>query len=108
MAWFAQLVENNTVNQVIFAVDGIDADEMAKSYGGFWIETFESGNPRKHFAGVGYIYDESLDAFIPSKPYNSWVLNVNTYLWEAPIPYPTDGKNYRWDEQTQQWILFGV
>ena len=64
------------------------------------------GTPfRKNYAGVGDTYDQSRDAFITPKPYNSWVLNETTCRWEAPIPYPDDGKIYLWNEETQQWDL---
>ncbi len=64
------------------------------------------GTPfRKNYAGVGDTYDQSRDAFIPPKPYNSWVLNETTCRWEAPIAYPDDGKIYLWNEETQQWDL---
>jgi hypothetical protein len=58
---------------------------------------------RKNYAGIGYTYDSARDAFIPPQPYPSWVLNEDTCLWEAPVPYPTDGKRYNWNEETQQW-----
>lgn len=60
---------------------------------------------RKNYAGIGYTYDDVLDAFIPPKPYPSWLLNTETCNWEAPVPYPNDGNMYYWDEATQQWIL---
>jgi len=64
------------------------------------------GTPlRKNFAGVGYTYDEDRDAFIPPKPFNSWTLNETTCLWEAPVPYPTDGQIYQWNETNQTWDL---
>tara|TARA_R110002020_G_scaffold266715_1_gene481739 strand:- start:1255 stop:1632 length:378 start_codon:yes stop_codon:yes gene_type:complete len=64
------------------------------------------GTPfRKNYAGVGYTYDQSRDAFIPQKPFNSWVLNETTCLWEAPVAYPTDGENYNWNETNQTWDL---
>ena len=63
------------------------------------------GTPfRKNYAGIGYTYDSSRDAFIPPKPYNSWVLNESTCLWDAPVAMPTDDKIYRWDEDTTNWI----
>lgn len=61
---------------------------------------------RKNFPGVNYIYDEIRDAFIPPKPYNSWVLNESTCIWECPVPYPNDGKDYAWAEPTLSWIEF--
>ena len=60
---------------------------------------------RKNYAGVGYTYDSLLDAFIPPQPYSSWSLNTQTCLWEAPVPYPDDGKAYYWDEDTLSWVL---
>jgi len=60
---------------------------------------------RKNYAGVGFTYDATRDAFIPPKPYNSWILNEDTCLYESPVPYPTDGNDYTWDEQTTDWVL---
>ena len=60
---------------------------------------------RKNYAGIGYYYDEQRDAFIPPKPYNSWVLNEDTCLWESPIPYPNDENMYEWNEETLSWDL---
>jgi hypothetical protein len=60
---------------------------------------------RKNHAGIGYTYDETRDAFIPPKPFNSWILNESTCLWESPIPYPQDGNKYKWNEQNQSWDL---
>jgi hypothetical protein len=60
---------------------------------------------RKNFAGIGYTYDEDRDAFIPPKPFNSWILNEDTCLWESPIPYPQDNNRYKWNEQNQSWDL---
>ena len=58
---------------------------------------------RKNYAGLGFIYDEARDAFIPPKPFPSWVLNESTCLWDAPVPYPDDNQMYLWNEETQQW-----
>ena len=63
---------------------------------------------RKNYAGIGYTYDYARDAFIPPKPYNSWILNSNTCLWEAPVNYPTDGKLYTWDEDNKTWVENGT
>jgi hypothetical protein len=60
---------------------------------------------RKNHASIGYTYDETRDAFIPPKPYPSWVLNETTCLWTSPVPYPNDGERYTWDESTKNWIL---
>jgi hypothetical protein len=60
---------------------------------------------RKNYAGVGYEYNQQKDAFIPPKPFNSYILNESTCTWDSPIPYPTDGKGYLWNEENQSWIL---
>lgn len=60
---------------------------------------------RKNYAGPGYKYDSELDAFIPSQPFDSWVLNQGTCLWEAPIPFPDDGNNYFWSEEKNNWVI---
>ncbi len=63
------------------------------------------GTPfRKNYAGIGYTYDPQRDAFIPPKPYPSWVLNEDTCLWDAPVPMPSDGNIYQWDEATTSWV----
>jgi hypothetical protein len=64
---------------------------------------------RYNFAGIGYSYDATRDAFIPPKPsFPSWVLNETTCAWVSPVPYPTDGNRYKWDESTTQWVLVSV
>ena len=71
-----------------------------------WKQTSYNANFRKNYAGIGFTYDAVLDAFIAPKPYPSWLLNTETCQWQAPIPYPTDGKIYYWNEETQQWVEF--
>jgi hypothetical protein len=68
-----------------------------------WKQTSYNGNFRKNYAGIGYDWDEARNAFVPPKPFNSWVLDENTCQWKAPIPMPTDGKMYSWNEGTQAW-----
>lgn len=63
----------------------------------------DEGRQRKNYAGIGYTYDSQRDAFIPSKPFASWVLKEETCLWEAPIPYPEDDQTYTWNEETTSW-----
>ncbi len=116
MAHFAQLDANNVVTQVIVVsnADTSDAFGVEKEsigiafcerlFGGNWKQTSYNGKIRKNYAAIGYTYDAAIDAFVPPKPYPSWLLNTNTAQWEAPVPYPTDGKNYRWDEPTLSWI----
>jgi hypothetical protein len=67
------------------------------------VHTLDGTPLRKNHAGIGYTYDEDKDAFIPKQPYNSWTLNEDTCLWEAPVAYPNDGKYYNWNEETTSW-----
>ena len=114
MAHFAQIDENNIViNVLVIEQDMVDTGlfgEPSKwiqtsynTYGG--IHTLGGTPLRKNYAGIGYTYDVSRDAFIPPKPFASWVLNETTANWDAPVPMPTDGKMYRWDEETIQWVV---
>ena len=101
MAHFAKL-NNNIVTEVIvaeknFINSGLVGDEF------LWVQTSYNGNFRKNYAGVGFTYDKSKDAFIPPKPYASWTLVEDTCQWTAPVAYPTDGKGYEWDEATTNW-----
>ena len=108
MAHFAQIDENNIVTQVL-VVDNTQehrgqeflAEDLG--LGGTWVQTSYNGNIRKNFAGIGYTYDAVRDAFIPQKPFDSWILNEDTCQWESPTPYPTDGLFYQWDEEQQNW-----
>lgn len=70
-----------------------------------WAQTSYNGSFRYNYAGIGYVFDSVAGAFIGPKPYPSWLLNTNTYQWQAPVPYPTDGQIYDWDEATQSWVL---
>lgn len=120
MAHFAK-VNNGIVEQVIVAEPKF-FDTFVDSSPGQWIQTSyntrggvhynpETNEPsadqskalRKNYAGIGYSYDATRDAFIPPKPYASWLLDEQTCLWNAPVPYPTDGGRYTWNESTQAW-----
>jgi len=130
MASFAKLNSNNivervesVVNEVIKDSNGVEQESIGINFlktlynepNANWKQTSYNtrggihvlgGIPfRKNFAGKGYVYNENKDAFIPQKPYESWILNENTCLWEAPVPYPNDGKIYFWNEETQNWAL---
>jgi len=116
MAHFAKLGVGNIVEQVIVVSNDIAITEQAgvdfinKLYNtrDVWKQTSYNNNIRKNFAGIGYQYDQTRDAFIPKKPFNSWVLNEDTCRWEAPIPMPNDvsaTKQYSWNEQTLSWDL---
>jgi len=111
MAHYAFLDENNIVIEVIV---GIDETELIEGkhpeiwYGEFRGQvckrTSYNGNYRKNYAGIGYVYNEELDAFIPPKPYESWLLNDNTCIWEPPVAYPDNTKIYSWDEDSLSWV----
>ena len=113
MAHFAKLGVGNIVEQVIVVSNDVATTEQAgsdfinKLYNtrDVWKQTSYNNNIRKNFAGIGFQYDQSRDAFIPPKLYNSWVLNENTCRWESPIPYPQDNNRYNWNEQTKSWDL---
>jgi len=105
-------VENGIVTQVIVAEqEFIDSGALGNptqwiqtSYNTFGGVHRTGGTPlRKNYAGVGYSYFPDIDAFVPPKVYNSWILNTDTGLWEAPIPKPTDNKNYVWNENELRW-----
>ena len=122
MAHFAKLDENNVVTEVHVVAnrDTSDANGVEKEYigqafleklfGGTWKQTSYNGNIRKNYAGIGYTYREDIDAFVPPKPFASWVLNEETAQWEAPTPMPEDAgtgeppKRYTWDEDSVNWI----
>lgn len=126
MAHFAKLDDNNTVTQVVLVGtadicddSGNVSEEIGVSlcknlYGGDnWKQTSEDNSIRIRFANVGHVYNQELDAFIPPKPYKSWILNNETFDWEAPTgPAPTlteaevkSRSFYRWNENTKQWVL---
>jgi len=107
MAHFAEIDKNNIVLRVLVTDNDYPNegyDWLVENLGGTWVQTSYNGNFRKNFAGEGFYYDAERDAFIPPKPFESWELNEDTCNWEAPMPYPTDGKIYRWDEESLSWI----
>ena len=115
MAHFAELNSDNIVTRVLvldngmITVDGTEVESqgvqiLTDLHGGTWKQTSISASFRKNFAGIGYEYDEDLDAFIPLKPYDSWVLNTSTCQWNAPVDHPDDGTVCEWDEENEQWI----
>lgn len=114
MSHFAQINSDNQVVQVIVAEqDVIDTGLFGNPSS--WVQTscntyagqhLLGGTPlRKNYAGVGYTYDPIRDAFIPPKPYPSWVLDEDTCQWDSPTPKPQDGSIYQWNEETLQWDL---
>ena len=128
MASFAKIGLNSKVIEVVSVVNdvlkdsnGIEREELGIQFLNeiykwpIWKQTSynthggvhsNGGTPfRKNHAGIGYTYDEDRDAFIPKKPYNSWILNEQTCNWESPVAYPTDGKIYNWNEQNLNWEI---
>lgn len=111
MGHFAKVL-NGVVQQVIVAEPEF-FETFTDDSPGEWIQTSYNthggvhslgGTPlRKNYASTGFIYDKQRDAFIPPKPYPSWLLNEDTCLWEAPVPMPDDGNRYNWNEDTQAW-----
>lgn len=110
MAHYAFLDGNNMVTEVIAGIDetqlieGLDPETWYGNLRGQVCKrTSYNGSIRKNYAGIGFLFDESRDAFIPPKPFNSWLLNEETAQWEAPTPYPTDGLTYSWNEAELAW-----
>lgn len=109
MAHYAFLDDNNVVTQVIVGTDetelieGLDPETWYGNFRGQVCKrTSYNANIRKNYAGIGFTYDAQRDAFIPPKPFASWVLNEETCNWEAPVPMPEG--NYRWDEDSVSWL----
>jgi hypothetical protein len=116
MAHFAKLGVNNIVEQVIVVSNdiatteqaGIDFINQLYKTNDIWKQTSYNNNIRKNYAGIGYTYDSQRDAFIAPKPFNSWVLNEDTCLWEAPVARPNDEGRYTWNESTLSWELVTI
>jgi hypothetical protein len=121
MAHFAELAQDNTVLQVIVvgndSINNLPFPESEPVGIAFcqsllgadtrWAQTSYNANFRYNYAGIGYTFDPTPapnGAFIPPKPYPSWLLDTNTFQWQSPVPYPTDGGVYTWDEDTQTWV----
>lgn len=118
MAHFAKLDDNNRVtavnvvnNEDIQNLEFPESEpvgiEFLNNWAGTvftWKQTSYNNNFRNNYAGIGYTYDAGRDAFIPPQPFASWVLNEDSCLWDAPVPYPEDGGTYKWDEDSLSWI----
>jgi len=119
MAHYAFLDENNVVTEVIVGNSEGGLIDWESHYSAFrgqpckrtsyntrgGVHVLNSTPFRKNYAGVGFTYDRERDAFISPKPYDSWVLNEESCLWEAPVPRPDDGNDYEWDEETTSWVV---
>lgn len=121
MGHYAKVKDGKVTKVIVAKADFFD--NFVDDTPGDWIKTSfntrggvhydpETGSPsadqskslRKNYAGTGYIYDSENDAFYEPQPFESWTLNTSTFLWEAPVPYPTDGGRYRWDENSKSWV----
>lgn len=106
MAHFAQIDENNIVTNVLVTDNNYPNeghDWLMQTFGGTWIQTSYNATIRKNFAAIGFTYDTERDAFIPPKHFALWLLNEETCQWEAPVTYPSDNKEYKWDEDSVNW-----
>jgi hypothetical protein len=110
MSHFAKVIDGIVTEVLVIEQDVIDTGLFGEP--SLWIQTsyntyggqHPEGRPlRKNYAGIGYTYDATRDAFISPQPYPSWILNEDTCLWESPVPYPSDGEIYIWEEALQEW-----
>lgn len=112
MGHFAKVADGKVIQVIVAEPEFFQT--FIDSSPGEWIQTsyntragvhVNGGTPlRKNYAGIGFTYDRTRDAFIPPQPFASWTLNEETCLWDAPTPYPTDGKFYQWNEDTTSWV----
>ncbi len=119
MAHFAELDSNNVVLRVIVVDNkdtadaaGVEKEHIGAAFcerllGGRWVQTSYNGNKRKNYAGIGYRYDATLDAFVPPQPYPSWTLDGDAN-WQPPVAMPTDGQMYSWNEANQSWDVIAL
>jgi hypothetical protein len=116
MAHFAEIDAQGTVLRVVVVHNNELMDNGQESeakgiafcqslFGGNWVQTSYNGRIRKNYAGVGFTYDSQLDAFVPPKLFQSWVLNEQLCVWEAPVAMPDDGQRYVWNEATTSWVV---
>jgi hypothetical protein len=111
MALFSEIGPNNVVLRVVVIEDSNAKTQQeginwCKEFfnGGEWVETWVDGGTRINYGSEGYVYDPINDWFLPPQPYPSWHLDESKKYWDAPVPYPNDGHNYQWDEQTLSWV----
>lgn len=116
MAHFAEIDQNNIVlrvlvvaNSEITDANGVEQEKLGADFfhnllGGTWVQTSYNDSMRKNYAGVGFTYDSGRDAFIPPKPYPSWLLVEESCQWAAPTPCPEPADEYEWDEQSLSWV----
>jgi len=111
MGHFAKVVDSKVVQVIVAEPDFFDT--FVDTSAGTWLQTsyntignmHPEGRPlRGNYAGIGYTYDHTNDVFYAPQPYASWTISAPTWIWEAPTPYPTDGKQYKWNESTTSWV----
>ena len=117
MAHFAEIDESNSVVSVVVVhnnelIDsGVESEAkgiafLTQLYGhNRWVQTSYNGKIRKNYAGIGFTYDSARDAFVPPQPFPSWLLDDESCQWVPPVPMPSDGQRYRWDEATLAWTV---
>jgi len=109
MDYYAFLDENNVVTEVIPGKDqwseNTNWEQWYGEFRGQVCKIFRENGFRKNYPNIGFKYDATRDAFIPPQPYPSWVINEGTCLWESPVPMPTDGQRYIWNEETLSWTV---
>nr|BAR36714.1 hypothetical protein [uncultured Mediterranean phage uvMED] len=102
---FVKVKDGIVIECIVADQDFIDS--YIDTSAGTWLETREDGSIRKNYAGIGFTYDAQNDLFIAPKPFESWVLNEETFIWESPVKYPNDGNNYKWNEDSLEWWIIG-
>lgn len=107
MSHFAELDENNVVIRVLVGDNNLPNegyDWFVQTFGGRWVQSSYNKKFRKNHASVGFVYDEQRDAFIPPKPFDSWVLDEESCTWKAPVPISDFESSYEWDEENKAWV----
>lgn len=112
MSHYAKVVDGKVTQVIVAEADFFDT--FVDTSPGAWIQTSYNTQGNKHtqggtplrgnYAGIGHTYDQTNDVFYAPQPFSSWELNKSTWLWEAPTPYPTDGKQYAWEESSTSWV----
>ena len=102
MTHFAKVLKG--VVQKVIVAEASFFDTFVDDSPGEWIQTYKDRSKRKHYAAIGYSYDQTRDAFIPPQRFSSWTLNETTCIWEAPVAYPNDEKLYDWNEDSKSWV----
>jgi len=106
MSHFAKIIDGKVTDVIVAEqdfIDNLDGTWLQTSYNTYGNQHPEGRPLRGNYAGIGYTYNSTTDVFYAPQPYPSWILNKTTWLWEAPVAMPTDGKNYKWNESITNW-----